>query len=330
MRAIRIPALLAAVCIIAAGCGNKQTVTSTSSSSAVKTGAPIEIAVVPKGTTQSFWLAVKAGAEDAAKQGGAKIIWKGPAKETDVADQKRIIESFVDQKVDAIVMAACSETSLVPTVEQADKAGIPVITIDSGVKSDVPKSFVATDNIAGAREAAKALAGLIGEKGEVGVIPFVKGAATSNMREDGFKEEIKKYPGVKVVATLYSNSDVMQGIRATEDMITAHPKLAGIFAANEGGAVGAARALDLRGLGGKVKLVAFDAAQAEIEALKKGTIQALVVQNPYKMGFEGVDSALKVLKGEKIEPRIDTGVTIVTMKNFSDPVVQKVLYPTGK
>ncbi len=330
MRAIRIPALLAAVCIIVAGCGSKQTATSTSSSSAPRTGTPIKIAVVPKGTTQSFWLAVKTGAEDAARQGQARIIWKGPAKETDVADQKRIIESFIDQKVDAIVMAACSETSLVPTVEQAHKAGIPVITIDSGVKSDVPKSFVATDNIAGAREAAKALAGLIGEKGEVGVIPFVKGAATSNMREDGFKKEIKRYRGIEVVATLYSNSDVMQGIRATEDMITAHAKLAGIFAANEGGAVGAARALDLRGLGGKVKLVAFDAAQAEIEALKKGTIQALVVQNPYKMGFDGVDSALKVLRGEKVEPRIDTGVTVVTMKNFNDAEIQKVLYPTGK
>ncbi|MGC8863776.1 MAG: ABC transporter substrate-binding protein [Armatimonadota bacterium] len=290
----------------------------------------LRIAVVPKGTTQSFWLAVKAGAEDAARQAGATIIWKGPAKETDVAGQKRIIENFINQKVDALVMAACNETALVPTVELADRAGIPVITIDSGVKSNVPKSFVATDNIAGAREAAKTLAGLIGEKGEVGLIPFVKGAATSNMREEGFKQEIAKHKGIKLVSVLYSQSDIMQGVRATEDMLTANPKLAGIFAANEGGAVGAARALDLRGLGGKVKLVAFDAAQAEIDALKKGTIQALIVQNPYRMGFDGVRAAIDVINGKKVKPRIDTGVTVVTMKNFNDPAVQKILYPTGK
>ena len=317
------PAVLAIALVVGVvGCGNRQQ----SDGNEKK----LRIAVVPKGTAQSFWLAVKAGAEDAGKEKGAQIIWKGPAKETDVAGQKRIVENFINAKVDAIVMAACSETALVPTVEQADRAGIPVITIDSGVKSDVPKSFVATDNIAGAREAAKVLARLIGESGEVGLIPFVKGAATSNMREQGFKDEIKKYKNIKLVSVLYSNSDIMQGVRATEDMLTANPNLAGIFAANEGGAVGAARALELRQLGGKVKLVAFDAAQAEIDALKKGTIQALIVQNPYRMGYDGVKTALAVLEGRKVPKWIDTGVTVVTKDNLNDTHIQKLLYPTRK
>ena len=311
----RMVTILVSMAILLAGCGGG------------KSG--VTIAVVPKGTTQSFWLAVKAGAQDAAEEMGAEIIWKGPAKETDVAGQKRIIENFINQDVDAIVMAACNETALIPTIEQADKAGIPVVTIDSGVKSDVPKSFIATDNVEGAREAARVLAELIGEKGEVGLIPFVKGAATSNMREDGFKNEIKKYKDIELVSVLYSNSDIMQGVRVTEDMLTAKPGLAGIFAANEGGAVGAARALALRQLGGKVKLVAFDAAPAEINALENGTIQALIVQNPYKMGYEGVKAAVRSINGEEVEPRIDTGVTVVTMGNFDDPDIQKVLYPTG-
>lgn len=317
------PAVLAIALVVGiAGCGKQQ--------QSAGNENKLRIAVVPKGTVQSFWLAVKAGAEDAGKEKGAQIIWKGPAKETDVAGQKRIIENFINAKVDAIVMAACSETALVPTVEQADRAGIPVITVDSGVKSDVPKSFVATDNIAGAREAAKVLARLIGENGEVGLIPFVKGAATSNMREQGFKDEIKKYKNIKLVSVLYSNSDIMQGVRATEDMLTANPNLAGIFAANEGGAVGAARALELRQLGGKVKLVAFDAAQAEIDALKKGTIQALIVQNPYRMGYDGVKTALAVLEGRKVPKRIDTGVTVVTTDNLNDTHIRKLLYPMRK
>lgn len=290
----------------------------------------VTIAVVPKGTTQSFWLAVRAGAEDAASEAGAEVMWKGPAKETDVAGQKRIVENFINQNVDAIVMAACNEDALIPTVELADRKGIPVVTIDSGVRSSVPVSFVATDNVLGAREAARVLAELIGGRGKVGMIPFVRGAATSNMREQGFREEIAKYKDIELVSVLYSNSDVMQGMRAAEDMLTANPDLAGIFAANEGGAVGAARALDMRRLGGKVKLVAFDASPAEISALEKGTIQALVVQNPYRMGYEGVKAALAALAGKEVEPRIDTGVTIVTRKNLDAPEVQKLLYPTGK
>lgn len=318
MRYIKLPLLALVLVALLLGCGKQST------------NKQLKIAVVPKGTTQTFWLSVKAGAEDAAKEAGAQIIWKGPAKETDVAGQKRIVENFINQGVDAIVMAACDENALVPTIKQADKAGIPVITIDSGVKSDVPKSFVATDNVQGAREAGKALAGLIGKKGKVGLIPFVKGAATSNMREDGFKEAIKDYKDIQLVSTLYSNSDVMQGMRVTEDMLSANPDLAGIFAANEGGAVGAARALSMRGKSGKVKLVAFDASPAQVSALEKGTIQALIVQNPYEMGYDGVTSAIACIKGEKIDARIDTGVTVVTKDNMNDAEIIKLLNPTGK
>lgn len=325
MHRLRLICVLAAASLVVSGCSTKEAV------KGVRSGKrTLTIAVVPKGTAQSFWLAVKAGAESAAKETGTQIIWKGPVKETDVAGQKAIIENLINKKVDGLVMAACSETALIPTVELAARSGIPVITIDSGVKSDVPKSFVATDNVAGARQAGAALAKLIGDKGEVGLIPFVKGAATSNMREDGFKQEIAKHGDIKLVSVLYSNSDIMQGIRATEDMLTAHPKIAGIFAANEGGAVGAARALDLRRLGGKVKLVAFDASGAQISGLQKGTIQALVVQNPFKMGYEGVKAAVAVIRGGKVPRRIDTGVTVVTMDNFNEPGVQKLLYPMGK
>lgn len=290
----------------------------------------LRVAVVPKGTTQEFWLTVKAGADAAGKELGAEIIWNGPAKETEVAEQTAIIENLVTQKVDAIVMAACDANSLVTPVKQAIDAGIPVVTIDSGIASDDAKSFVATDNIDGARKAADALAKLMGEKGSVAVIPFVQGAATSNMREKGFKDGIAKYPGIKVVATQYSKSDVDTGMKVTENILTAHPDLAGIFAANEAGAVGCARALEQRGVAGKVKLVAFDAAPSEIDALKHGTIQALVVQNPFRMGYEGVKAAVDVIHGKSVPKRIDTGVVVATKQNMDTPEVHKVLYPLSK
>ena len=284
---------------------------------------PVQIAVVPKGTTVDFWLSVKAGAEKAGEEHGVEIIWRGPAEETDVAGQMGILENFISADVSAIVMAACDSKAMLSIVEKARQAKTPLITIDSGV-DDPSVPFIATDNIKGAQLAAQTLVKLIGGKGNVGLIPFVPGAATSTMRENGFKEEIAKHPGVKLVSTLYSQSDVAKGMSAAENMLTAHPDLAGIFAANEPGAIGAAQALEQRRVAGKVKLVAFDAADSEIEALKRGTIQALIVQNPFKMGYEGVQAAMKALKGE-IPQSMDTGVAVVTIENLDDPEVVELL-----
>jgi len=292
--------------------------------SAPKSNKP-QILVSPKGLVHSFWLSVKAGAEEAGREFGVDIIWKGPSVETDIAGQIGIVEDYINKKVNAIVLAACDATGLVQTVEKAHQAGIPVVTIDSGVDSDIPVSFIATDNVAAAEKAADVLAELLNGKGEVACIPFVPGAATSIMREKGFKEGLKKYPGLKLVAVQYSQSDVATGMAVTENILTAHPNLAGIFAANEAGAIGSARALVSRGLAGKIKLVAFDAAPNEVEALKQGTIQALIVQNPFKMGYLGVKTAVDVLNGKSVPKRIDTGVTVVTKENLNTPEVQKLL-----
>lgn len=338
-------ALLIALSPIAlSGCGGSET-TSThqetptegiaQSGTSAPEAAPTEkttlrIAVVPKGLAHQFWLTIKAGAEAAAAEGGAEIIWQGPAKETEVENQINIVQDMITSKVDALVLAACDEQALIPTVQMAVDAGIPVITIDSGVASDLPASFVATDNVAGAKMAADTLAGLIGNAGSVGLIPFIKGAATSNMREEGFLEGIKAYPEVKVSATLYCQSDVEEAMTVTQDMLTQDAAMKGIFATNEPAAIGAAAALKAAGRAGDVKLVAFDGAEEEIKGLQDGSIHALVVQNPYRMGYLGVKAALDAIAGNPVEKRIDTGVTVVTMENFNDPEVQKLLYPMGK
>lgn len=293
-------------------------------------GRRYRIAVVPKSVAFDFWLAVKAGAEKAAREEGVQILWRGPNDETDIAGQRAILENFITQGVDALVFAACDAKAMVPVAQKALRQGIKVITIDSGLDPDVSLCFIATDNFKGGKIAAETLAKLIGYRGKVGLIPFVPGAATSIQRERGFKAGLKRFPKIKLVASLYSQSDVTKAMQATENMLTAHPDLKGIFAANEPGAIGAARVLEARRLAGRVKLVAFDAAPTEIKALKRGVIQALIVQDPFKMGYLGVKIAVKALRGEKIPRRIDTGVTVVTKAAINDPFIQKLLFPLGR
>ncbi len=292
-------------------------------------GGKLTIAVIPKAVSQQFWTTVRMGADAMGQEGNAQIIWKGPSSETDIAGQKSIVEDFITQKVSAIVLAACDADALVETIKKAEAAGVPVITIDSGVKWDEVRSLVATDNVAGAKKAGETLVELIGGHGPVALIPFVKGAASSEQREEGFKAALKEAKGIELVATRYSESDVGKGKSVTQDILTSQPDLAGIFAANEGGAVGAANALKEMGKAGKVKLVGFDGSPDEIELLKQGVIQALVIQDPYKMGHEGVRQALQAAAGKPVEKRVDTGVVVVTKANLESPEVQKLLNPGG-
>jgi ribose transport system substrate-binding protein len=329
--------------LLIAGCGGQapapasapapdQSATATPAAPAAAATAPAgahkyTIAVVPKGLGHQFWNTVKAGADAAGKDLDAEIIWNGPAKETEIPAQISIIEDMISRKVSAIVMAACDENALIDTIKKAMDAGIPVVTIDSGVKSDLPVSFVATDNIAGAKAAAHALSKEIGGSGKVGLIPFVPGAATSELREQGFKEGLKELPGLELVATIYCKSDVALAVQAAEDMMSKTPDLKGIFAANEAAAIGAAQAVDSAGKAGQVKIVAFDASEEELNALNKGTIQALIVQDPFRMGYDGVKTAIDHIQGKPVEKRIDTGVTVITKENLNTPEVQKLLHP---
>jgi ribose transport system substrate-binding protein len=325
MRTRTIAATLLLMASALAGCGGSDP--APAASDAPEAPSALRIAVIPKGLSHQFWLTVKAGAEAAGKEGGAEILWQGPAKETEIVRQINIVQDMINSRVDAIVMAACDATALIQPIDQALKAGIPVITIDSGVSSELPLSFVATDNIAAAKAGADKLVELIGGAGEVGVIPFVAGAGTSEMREQGFKEGIAAHPEVKIVATLYCDSDVAKAMNAAQDMMTANPNLKGIFAANEAAAIGAAQAIRSAGKAGQVKLVAFDGSEEEINGLKEGVIQALIVQRPFEMGHLGVKAALDAIAGKPVEKRIDTGVTIVTMDNFNEPDIQKLLNP---
>lgn len=284
------------------------------------------ILVSPKGTDSPYWLVVKAGAEAAAEEFGAEIIWQGPQQETNVAKQVNIIDNYITQQVDAMVIAATDANALVPPLKRAKSNEIPVITIDSGVTDEsVVDSHIATNNFEAAKKAADVLAELINEKGEVASIPFVAGAATSMKRENGFKAGVDGYSNIDLVATQYSQADIAKAMQVTENILTANPELDGIFAANLPGGIGAARAIKSRG--SDVKLVSFDAGDTQIQLLKEGSIDALIVQQPFQMGYQGVKYAVQAINGEDIPTAVDTGSVVATKDNMDDSEVHKVLFP---
>ena len=292
------------------------------------TSTKVKVAVIPKGTTHSFWQTVKAGAEMACKEENCEVTWVGPDKETDFTEQINIVQNQVSGGANGIVLAATDSEALVRPVKEAMDKGVPVVTIDSGLKDNPSLCYIATDNVEGGRRAADELAKLIGEKGKVGLMPFLKGAGSSDEREKGFLERIKKYPGITVAITLYNESDAQKATEQTLNMLTAHPDINGIFAANEPGGVGAANALKQKKLEGKVKLVAYDTSDDELKAFNQGIIQALIVQNPYQMGFQGVKTVMKAIRKQPIDKKfIDSGVTVVTKENFDTPDVQKLINP---
>jgi ribose transport system substrate-binding protein len=288
--------------------------------------AKLTIAVIPKAVGFFYWGTVKAGATDAARHYGVNLIWKGVAAETDVTGQVNLLTNLINQHINGLAFAATDTHALVQIATLAKSRHIPVINIDSGITpQNIP--LVATSNVNAAKSAADYLARAIGGKGDVALLPFFPTAATSQQRQQGFTQEIHaKYPGI-TIHTQYDQSDAATALRVTNDLLTRFPNLKGIFAANEPGAIGALAALKARHLVGKVKLVGFDNAPDEVSALKVGQISALVVQNPYKIGYQGLAEVYQLLKGKKVPAFTDTGNVVATKANFNNPTIHKFLFP---
>lgn len=318
---------LMATAALVAACGSSKSSSggAANKNSTIK-GAKYTIAVVPKSVGLFYWGTVHAGAEAAAKKYKVNIDWKGTEAETDVSGQVNILQDFITKHIDGIAFAATDAHGLVSTAKNATKAHIPVVNIDSGLNPQTPP-LVATDNIAAASKAADILAKLVGGSGQVALLPFVPSAATSIQRQQGFEQGLKRHPGLKLAAVQYDQSDISKALSDTEDILTSHPHIKGIFAANEPGVIGAAHALIERNLVGKVKIVGFDNAPDEVTALKQGQVQALVVQNPYQIGYQGVAEVVKLLQHKKVPHSVDTGSVVVTKANMNKPAIHKLLVP---
>jgi ribose transport system substrate-binding protein len=279
--------------------------------------------------SDAFYLTMKKGAQAAAKKlGNVKVIFTGSPAAFTPPTQIPFLNGAIARHPDAILIAPTDKTALIGPIQRAINAGIPVATVDTFITKPIAFTNVSTDNPAGGRAAADALVKAIGGSGEVAAISVNPGISTTDQRRDGFASELKKYPNVKYLGVQYCNDDQTKAARQTSALLAAHRNLKGIFAMNVVSGNGVTQAVRAAGKSGKVKLVEFDAGPPQVQALKAGTIDALIAQYPYGIGQLAVQLAYKYVTGHKsgIKKHYGTGSAIVTRANVNKPAIKKYLY----
>lgn len=290
------------------------------------------IAVIPKGTAHEFWQTVHAGAVTAGRELGVNIAWQGPQTEIMRDIQLNIIENFIVQKVDGMALAPQDADAMLPSIKHVNASGIPLVLFDSDANTRDYVSFVATDNFKGGVEAAKKLGELLGGQGKVIIIANEPGSGSTMLREDGFKQTItNEFPGIQIVDMQYGKSDRATARNITEDLLTRYPDVDGVFASCEPMTFGAWQALRTRAETNpnlkKPKLVGFDTSEKLNEGLRNGEIDALIMQDPFRMGYLAVSTLVDHLNGKPVEHRIDTGVHVVTQANMDTPEMATLIHP---
>lgn len=289
----------------------------------------LKVAVIPKGTSHVFWKSVEAGAKKAGSELDVEIIWKGPLKEDDRAEQIKVVEQFVADGVAGIVLAPLDFEALARPVASAMQRKIPVVIFDSALKGDAGKdfvSFVATNNKKGGQMAGEQMAKLLNGKGKIVLLRYSVGSASTDERESGFLEVMKANPGISIlVDNRYGGATVASAKDEAMKLVDQLKQADGVFCPNESSTLGMLGALKDNGLAGKIKFVGFDATPALVDALKAGEVQALVAQDPTRMGYLGVKTVVAQIKGEPVEKMVDTGVRLVTAESLTDPEIRKFL-----
>jgi ribose transport system substrate-binding protein len=303
-----------------------------------------QIAVIPKGTTHDFWKSIHAGAEKAARDhGDVKIIWEGPSSEDKRQEQADIVERrSAEEDVSAIVLAPCDKETLVIPVERAlsPERGKPVVIIDSGLTltpaikdSDKYLGYVATNNKQGGVLAAQTLWGLVKDKArpKVIMVRYQAGSESTMQREKGFEEEMRKHKNVKLIIPKdEAGATTKSAQEMAERLLPDHEDVDGLFTPNESSTTGVLEALRKLERAGTVKFVGFDGSKQLIQALRTGDLHGLVLQDPFKMGEEGVKQALAYLEGKPLPKQRETGLAVATKKNLDEPAIKAMYAPDLK
>ncbi len=285
------------------------------------------VGVVPKGANHIFWQTVHAGAIKAAREFGFQVEWNAPTLEIDSSRQIEIVDSMINRRLAGIVLAPVDRAALVSVVERAARAGIPVSIFDSAIDSAKIISYVATDNTEAGRMAARRMGEITGGRGKVGIIGFMPGSASTMEREAGFQDEIRRrFPGIEIAGLQFGMADRAKAMAVTENLLTAHPDLAGLFADNESSSAGAVQAVKSRGAK-HVKVVAFDASDQLLADLRAGVIDSIVVQNPFRMGYESTRAVGLRLAGQTPPRTLDSGAVLVRAADLETPHIRELLFP---
>jgi len=309
------------------GCAPAATPAPAQTEAAAQPAAKPYIPVISKGFQHQFWQAVKLGAEKAAADYNVDITFEGPETEAMVDKQVEMFQTALDKKPAAICLAALDTKALIPLLEKAKAAGIPVIGFDSGVDSDIPVTTAATDNLAAAAMAADKMAELIGGEGEVAVIVHDQTSRTGIDRRDGFLNRMKeKYPNIVVVDVQYGGGDQLKSTDLAKAIIQAHPNLKGFFGANEGSIIGVLNAVKELGKEGSIVVIGYDSGQQQMDAVRSGVAAGAITQDPIGIGYKCVEAAVKALNGETLPPTIDTGFHWYDKTNIDSPEIAPLLY----
>ena len=294
----------------------------------------LTIAVIPKGTTHTFWQSIRAGAERAGREHDVTIIWRGPLREDDRASQISEVEGFITRGVSGIALAPLDDAALVRPVAEAQRQNIPVVIFDSGLKGDDYVSFVATDNRKGGALAAEHVVSRLNGKGRVVLLRYAEGHNSTAEREEGFLEALSAHAGIEILSSnQYVGTDVEGAYKRGEAVLNRFRNRDGtlgvdaIFCVNESSSLAVMRVLQDHGWAGRTRFVGFDASDNLVKGLAEGHIDALVLQDPVKMGYLAVETLVQHLRGEQVEKRIDTGVTIATRENMNDAAIKELLHP---
>ena len=322
--------LLLTLTLLLTACGGSDE-SAPASTSTTGSSETLTIAVVPKGTTHEHWKAVHYGALKAAEELGVEIIWQGPQSEDQRNQQIDLVKNLIAQQVDAIVLAPLDSVALVNPVKEAAAAGIPVVIFDSGIEAERGTdyiAFVSTDNYEGGRKAGQRMAELRESGDDLILLRYAPNSASTERREQGFLDVVNE-AGLNVVSDdQFAGATVNTALNKSQAMLISYLdgdslSVDAIHTPNESSTYGMLRALERADLAGKVTFVGFDISPPLIEALQAGKIHGLVAQDPVNMGYQGVMTAVKHLRGEPYEDFIDTGSTMITADNINEPRIQQ-------
>jgi ribose transport system substrate-binding protein len=290
-------------------------------------GAGIDIAFIQGVIGDGFYISMECGVQDAAEALGVESVNVQGPDAFDATLQNPIIDAVVASGPDAILVAPNDVEASADALQRAQDAGIQVVLVDTTVNDEsIGVSRIASDNFEGGVTAADALAEMIGEEGKVMVISVNPGISSTDARQAGFEEQIATYPDIEYIGTEFSNNEPARAAEILTATLAANPDLNGVFAANLFSAQGTATGLVQAGAQEDVSVVGFDAGAAQVEQLQAGDVQALVVQKPYDIGYQGVEQAVAAVNGDEVTPEIPTDFVVATADNLEDPEINQYLY----